>query len=180
MTREQALENLLNELPKEALIVTCNGKLGRELFELRVKRNEPNDDFIMVGSMGCAVAIGLGVALNTKKMVYVLTGDGNLIMKFGSVFTTLKYKPENFKIIVLDNGQHESTGGQPTASEYLPLCDYMRLISIEPGSRADLGRPTISPKEIKKNFMRKVKDEIQDNIPTGASQSDPGTGGTAS
>ena len=71
MNREQLLTSLLDEI-KDGLIVCSLGKMSRELFELRKQRGEPNDDFYMMGSMGCAIAIGLGVALNTKKKVYVL------------------------------------------------------------------------------------------------------------
>lgn len=159
LTREQALEELLNRIPSEALVVTCNGKLGRELFELRKKRGESNDDFIMIGSMGCALPIALGVALNTKKEVYCLLGDGNFLMKMGAYATYLRYRRPNLKLIILNNGRHDSTGGQPTnffmIDEYLP---FLEVIDILPGARSDLGRPTLTAVEIKDNFMKKVNE----------------------
>ena len=154
MNREQTIYNLLNEIG-DGLIVSSTGKMSRELFELRQKRGEPTNDFYMTGSMGCAVPIGLGIALNTKKQVYVLTGDGALLMKLGSLATVLEHKPDNLHIIVLNNNCHDSTGGQATA--FLRVQDFVvrhcRVIDIEEGTRSDLGRPTISPQEIKNNFM---------------------------
>lgn len=155
MTREEIINNLLDEF-KDALVVTCNGRTGRELFELRKKRGEPNEDFIMIGSMGLAISIALGIALNTQKQVKCLVGDGNLLMNLGSLATYLKLKPKNLEIIVLNNDSHDSTGGQPTyfsaIREHIPL----RIIDIDDKTtRINLGRPTDSPEEIKNKFMAK-------------------------
>lgn len=165
-SRENTIHNILTRIPKEALLVACNGKIGRELFEVRVRRGEPNDDFIMNGSMGCAFAIALGVALNTKKEVYCLLGDGNFLMKMGTVATYLSHIPLNLHIIILNNNSHDSTGGQFTdfsaIREYIP--PQIVIVDVLPNvTRLDLGRPTISPIQIKKNFMAKVNEITPDN-----------------
>lgn len=155
-TREEAINLLLDEIG-DGIIIGATGKIARELFELRVKRKEEPNDFYMMGSMGHALAIGLGVAMNTKKKVYVLNGDAGCLMKMGTLATHAKILPKNLIHIVLDNGCHDSTGGQETAfrsiAEYLP---NVRVIKVKMGARNDLGRPNISPKEIAKNFRKKI------------------------
>jgi phosphonopyruvate decarboxylase len=69
-----------------------------------------------VGSMGGASGMGLGVALNVSRPVVVLDGDGAALMKLGSFATIGAYAPANLIHVVLDNGVHDSTGGQPTVS----------------------------------------------------------------
>jgi len=157
MTRELAIENLLDEIG-DGLIVSSTGKISRELFDLRKKRGEPTNDFYMMGSMGCAVGIGLGLALNTKRNVYVLTGDGALLMHLGSLATVAKYNLPNLKIIVLNNGCHDSTGGQPTNFEQVRdfVGKHCTIIDVEKGSRSDLGRPDNTPEEIVSNFMKRL------------------------
>lgn len=160
-TRESAINLILDIIPRDALVVACNGKIGRELWELRKQRGESTDDFIMLGSMGCALAIALGVATNTKKQVYCLVGDGNFLMKMGTLATWRKLNPRNLHVFVINNGSHDSTGGQPTAFDAikrtLPWNVDFRVIDVEKGAREDLGRPTASAPEIAKNFMRKVQ-----------------------
>lgn len=160
-SRESTINLILDTIPKDALVIACNGKIGRELWELRDKRGEPHDDFILAGAMGCSLAVALGVAMNTKKKVYLLIGDGNFLMKMGTLATYRKMMPRNLFIYLINNGAHDSTGGQPTAFEAiranLPLNLYLRVVDVELGARADLGRPTISAKEITDRFMAKVK-----------------------
>ena len=66
--------------------------------------------------MGCAGAMGLGVALNIGRPVVVLDGDGAALMKLGALATIGAQGPENLIHLVLDNGVHDSTGGQATVS----------------------------------------------------------------
>src|SRR5207244_833177 len=74
-----------------------------------------------VGSMGCASSIGLGVALNSTRRVVVLDGDGAALMRMGAMATIGYYAPANLVHVVLDNGVHDSTGGQFTVS---PALDF--------------------------------------------------------
>ena len=66
--------------------------------------------------MGCASGMGLGVSLNTNKPIIILDGDGAALMKLGSIATIGTYAKNNLLHIVLDNGVHDSTGGQATVS----------------------------------------------------------------
>ena len=162
MTREEAINDILDSIEPAALVIASTGKIGRELFELRKKRGEPNDDFIMMGSMGCALSIGLGVALYTDKQVFVLDGDGAFLMKMGTMATYLDLSfnefPANLEHIVLSNESHDSTGGQRTAFSAIKhwIEDITKVIDVEKGSRPDLGRPTLTPQEIKERFCAKV------------------------
>ncbi|WP_422368647.1 thiamine pyrophosphate-dependent enzyme [Pelagibius sp.] len=70
--------------------------------------------FTMAGTMGAAVSMGLGVALSApESRVAVITGDGELLMNVGSLATVASLQPENLSIVVIDNGCHGETGGQP-------------------------------------------------------------------
>ena len=110
--RSAVLERLLAEIPPEAVIVATTGKCGRELFTL----NDRAQHLYQVGSMGGASAMGLGVALNTSRPVVVLDGDGAALMKLGNLATIGAQAPGNLVHILLDNGVHDSTGGQATVS----------------------------------------------------------------
>ncbi len=116
LTREEALEQILPFIPKDAVIVSTTGMLSRELFELREKYNESHQsDFLTVGSMGHTSQIALGIALaKPDKQVFCFDGDGSAIMHLGSYAVAGSLAPENLKIIVFNNGAHDSVGGQPT------------------------------------------------------------------
>lgn len=114
--REEIMKEVLNLLKGKEVIFSTTGKTSRELFEVRIARNEFPHDFYTVGSMGCSPSIALGFALNSKLKTIVFDGDGALIMQMGSLATIGHYKPKNFYHILIDNHAHESTGGQPTVS----------------------------------------------------------------
>ena len=109
-TRFQILRELLKNINNKIGVITTTGKTGRELFSLKDCKNF----FYQVGSMGCASAISLGVALNTKKKIIVLDGDGSLLMKMGNMSTIGANRPKNLIHILLDNNVHDSTGQQLT------------------------------------------------------------------
>lgn len=157
--REEAIELILDTLDSSDLVIACNGKIGRELFELRVKREEPNNDFILLGAMGCALAVAMGVAMRTDKKVVCLIGDGNFIMGLPSLATYLEHAPRNLYVYILNNDAHDSTGGQKTSFKdlryILPTRYNFRVVDVEKGARPDLGRPTIAPGEITRRFMKK-------------------------
>src|SRR5215213_3609738 len=111
-TRAAALERFLRLAPAEGVVIATTGKCGRELFTL----SDRPQHLYQVGSMGGASGMALGVALNTAAPVFVLDGDGAALMKLGTFATIGAYAPRNLVHILLDNGVHDSTGGQPTAS----------------------------------------------------------------
>ena len=109
-------------------IISANGYLSRDLYETCDKPS----NFYMIGSMGLASSIGLGLALkNKKKIFYIFDGDGNLLMNLGSLITIGVHKPKNLIHIVFDNGSHESTGGQPTESKNIQLDGVAKSTKIK-------------------------------------------------
>jgi phosphonopyruvate decarboxylase len=126
MTREEALAVLLDNTGDEAVIVSTTGKTSREVFEYRESRRQGHQwDFLTVGSMGCSASIGLGLALaKVDRKVFVLDGDGAVIMQEGALSTIGHYRPTRFYHVVFDNQAYDSTGGQPTTS---PTVDFAGL-----------------------------------------------------
>ncbi len=131
--RFQTLERMLAKIPDEAAVIATTGKCGRELFTL-VDREQ---HIYQVGSMGGASAMALGVALNTRRPVVALDGDGAALMKMGNLATIGARGPGNLIHVVLDNGVHDSTGGQATVSPVVNLaavavaCGYRRGIAAD-------------------------------------------------
>ena len=108
--RFQIIKELQKNINNKIAVISTTGKTGRELFSLKDCENY----FYQVGSMGCANAIALGVALNSKKKIIILDGDGALLMKMGNMSTIGANQPKNLIHILLDNNVHDSTGQQLT------------------------------------------------------------------
>jgi phosphonopyruvate decarboxylase len=117
-TRYAILEEFLEIAPEQAAVVATTGKCGRELFTL----NDRKQHLYQVGSMGCSAPMALGVALNTQRPVVALDGDGAALMKMGAWATIGAEQPDNLVHILLDNGVHDSTGGQATVSPMIDFC----------------------------------------------------------
>lgn len=106
------LEQFLALTDDSTAVIATTGKAGRELFTLADRPQH----LYQVGSMGCASAMGLGVAVNSERLVVVIDGDGAALMKLGSLATIGAQSPPNLVHILLDNEVHDSTGGQATVS----------------------------------------------------------------
>ena len=114
VTRDDALQKVIANTPKDSTVVLAStGFCGRELYALDDRENQ----LYLVGSMGCVTPMALGLALSRPDLrVIALDGDGAALMRMG-VFATLgAYGPSNLYHLLLDNGAHESTGGQATVS----------------------------------------------------------------
>lgn len=114
LPRGQAMQLLLEGMPG-APVVATTGYTARELFAL----GDADSHFYMQGSMGHAMAFGLGIALAQpeQERVLVFDGDGGALMHLGSMSTIGASAPANLVHVVLDNGVYESTGAQPTRSQ---------------------------------------------------------------
>lgn len=117
LEREDAIKSVVDLLDPKDVVVSSTGKISRELFEYREALGHDHDrDFLTVGSMGHSSPIALGIALSKPDMdVYCIEGDGSFIMHMGSLAIVGSVAPKNLKHIVLNNGAHDSVGGQPTA-----------------------------------------------------------------
>lgn len=115
LSREEALEIIINNLDNNDFIVSTTGKTSREIFEIREKnKTDHSKDFLTVGSMGHTSSLALGISLNTDKNIYCIDGDGAFIMHMGGLAIAIQNAMDNFKYILINNGCHESVGGQPT------------------------------------------------------------------
>jgi len=112
-TRFEILQSIASFL--DGKIVVCN--LGIPCKELYSVKNQKSN-FYMLGSMGLASPIGLGISLFTSKEVVVIDGDGSLMMDLGALTTAAREGGPNLTILAIDNGVHGSTGNQPTATAY--------------------------------------------------------------
>jgi len=121
MSREEAIETVLDTLPTDTIYSATTGRTTRELYWLRENRNEGKEhDFLNVGSMGHASSVALGIAMETAdRKVVVLDGDSACMMHMGAMTMVSKVNVPNFIHIVLNNGVHESVGGQPSAGHLI-------------------------------------------------------------
>lgn len=127
MIMRDAIAGLLSAV-KDEYIICANGFISRDAFNAK---DRPRN-FYMLGSMGQASSIGLGLAVaDPRKKVVVFDGDGNLLMNLGILAMIAKISPRNLIHVVLDNECYDSTGGQPTISSSIDLAEAARGCGIK-------------------------------------------------
>jgi phosphonopyruvate decarboxylase len=138
MVREDAIKIFAEWNQPEDIVVSTTGKASRELFEHRKHIGRIGQDFLTVGSMGHASQIALGIALmHPDQQIFCLDGDGAFIMHMGALATIGTQRAPNFKHIVINNGAHDSVGGQPTAGFGIDIpsiaraCGYTHAATAE-------------------------------------------------
>ena len=92
-------------------LVVCN--IGLPSQELFMHDDQPSN-FYMLGTMGLASSIGLGLALSQKAKVIAIDGDGSVLTNLGTLPTIANNTADNFILLIIDNGSYGSTGDQPT------------------------------------------------------------------
>jgi thiamine pyrophosphate-dependent acetolactate synthase large subunit-like protein len=113
MNRFDLTKRLVAKLKHEEAVI---GGIGNTNFDLWSAGHRPQN-FYMLGSMGLAFPIALGVALaQPQRRVIALEGDGSLLMQLGSLSTIASLSPKNLSLIVMDNGIYQITGAQPAAA----------------------------------------------------------------
>ncbi len=135
MTRLDAIRVVRDAAGPDVALIGTTGKIGRELYALG---HSPNQLYV-VGSMGCASGIGLGLHLGSrgKRRVVVLDGDGAALMKMGTMATIGHAAPAKLVHVIVDNEAHESTGGQATVSSSIDFatvgsgCGYRHLWRVD-------------------------------------------------
>ena len=121
-TREQAIKVIVELSNEDDIFISTTGKCSRELYEIRTQRGEAQKDFLTVGSMGHTSSIALGVALSVKdRNIICLDGDGSILMHLGALPVISSVAPKNLLHVILNNGCHESVGGQPTVINTVDL-----------------------------------------------------------
>jgi len=133
MTLRDALTCIVPHL-RDEVRVHANGFLSRAAFGA----GDADTCFYMIGSMGLASSIGLGIALaRPDRRVVVFDGDGNVLMNLGTLATIATAAPRNLLHICFDNSAHASTGGQPTISDRVPLEGMARTAGYRWTGRVD-------------------------------------------
>ena len=122
LSRYDAIKYIATEL-KDDIVIATTGKASRELYEIRKADKQSMHDFLTVGSMGHVSSIAMGVALGQEqKNVICIDGDGSLLMHMGSMGVIGDKKIKNIKHFVINNGCHESVGGQISAGSTIDFC----------------------------------------------------------
>jgi phosphonopyruvate decarboxylase len=183
--RLDALKTINSCKDENTIILATTGVTGRELYEIEDAQN----NFYMVGSMGCVGSIALGLVLGQNKSVIAIDGDGALLMRLGSLATNAAHTQNNMLHILLDNNAHDSTGGQATVSSQVDFvaiakaagypCTYRAnnleefkqhieeykkhkkltflYLQIVRGKKPGLGRPKVTPEQVKKRLIKFIK-----------------------
>jgi thiamine pyrophosphate-dependent acetolactate synthase large subunit-like protein len=114
MNRFDLTKRLVAKLKHDEAVI---GGIGYTNFDLWAAGRRPQN-FYMLGSMGLAVPIALGVALaQPQRRVIALEGDGSILMQLGSLATIAGRRQRNLAVVIMDNGTYQITGGQPTLTE---------------------------------------------------------------
>jgi len=118
MTREDAVATVSACVATDTAVVACNGHISRVLHAV----DDRPGNFYMIGSMGIAPSIALGICLaRPGKHVAVFDGDGNVLMGLGNLASVGARPRARLTHFCFDNGSHASTGGQPTISDRVDL-----------------------------------------------------------
>jgi phosphonopyruvate decarboxylase len=182
-SRAQALREVVTHTSTGATVLLAStGFCGRELYAIADRANH----LYMVGSMGCVTPLALGLALARPDLkVIALDGDGAALMRLGAVATVGASAPPNLWHLLLDNGVHESTGGQATVSATVAFahvaaaCGYRTCLDTDSaaelaawlalgdgphfarlltrtGTAQDLPRPHMTPPQVRERFMQHI------------------------
>ena len=180
-SRQQVLAEVLAHTSLDSALLATTGYCGRELYALDDRPNQ----LYMVGSMGCVLPLAMGLALARPALkVVALDGDGAALMRLGAFATAGTYSPANLWHLLLDNGVHDSTGGQATVApqvcfaDIAAACGYASALETDqverlgtwlagegpgphfarmltrPGTPHDLPRPALGPVDVKVRWQR--------------------------
>ena len=132
-------------LQEDDAVLATTGYTGRALYRLADRAQQ----LYNVGAMGCVSSIGLGLArAQPQRRVIVIDGDGSALMRLGALATIGRECPPNLVHVLLDNGLHESTGGQETASTSADLAGVARAcgypVIVRPANLTELQAALVS------------------------------------
>jgi thiamine pyrophosphate-dependent acetolactate synthase large subunit-like protein len=154
MNRFDLTKRLVAKLKHEEAVI---GGIGNTNFDLWSAGHRPQN-FYMLGSMGLAFPIALGVALaQPQRRVIALEGDGSLLMQLGCLSTIASLKPKNLTLIVMDNGIYQITGAQPT-----PAAASSDIVAIARGC----GLASSAWAADEEDFERLVDESLSATAPT--------------
>ncbi len=145
MNREAAVQRVVNSLRADDVVISTTGMTSRELYEYRAARGDGHgNDFLTVGAMGHTASIAMGLArTRPERRVICLDGDGSVIMHMGALAIIGKSGLKNLLHVVINNGAHDSVGGQPTVGFDIGLvriaeaCGYRLASSVSTAEEFD-------------------------------------------
>jgi thiamine pyrophosphate-dependent acetolactate synthase large subunit-like protein len=154
MNRFTLTRRLVAKLEREEAVV---GGIGNTNFDLWAVGQRPQN-FYMLGSMGLAIPIALGVAIaQPQRHVVALEGDGSLLMQLGCLTTIAALGPKNLTMVIMDNGLYQITGSQPT-----PAAGIADFVAIARG--AGLAKSAWAADE--EDFDRLIDSALAEGGPT--------------
>ncbi|MFY0692400.1 MAG: sulfopyruvate decarboxylase subunit beta [Paracoccaceae bacterium] len=146
MIRSEVLKTLIPVISDTLTI--CN--IGLPSQEMHMLDDQPTN-FYMLGTMGLASSIGLGVALAQKEKVFVIDGDGSVLTNMGTLPTIANNVADNFVLMIVDNGSYGSTGDQPTyagmktsLTEVARACGCENVIECSAEETADVVKEALA------------------------------------
>ena len=156
LSREEAIEIILDTMPEDTVYTATTGRATREIYFLRERRGEGHQhDFLNLGSMGHASSVALGIALAKRnRNVVCLDGDSAALMHMGCFTMVSKLNVPDFLHIVLNNGAHESVGGQPSAGQ---LVDFTKI--AEGSGYRTIGKPVETKEELERAIQELTAQE---------------------
>lgn len=135
MRRIDAIKIIVEQLEDE-LVVSNIGDPSKELYHV----GDRPENFYMLGSLGQASSISLGLALSQERRVVCLDGDGSLLSNLGSLSTISNQNPDNLILVALDNGSYGTTGyqrsytsGETSLSKVAEACGFKRCFKTDDG-----------------------------------------------
>lgn len=165
MTRSEATRRLVARLRDHAVVAS----LGHPAYDLFLAADRPAN-FYTWGSMGLTSSIAFGVALARPDcQVVALDGDGSLLMNLGSLATIGSCPPPNLLLVVWDNEQYGTTGGQPTAtSRGADLAAVARAMGLDAttATTAEQFDEALDRAEVRQRAMVIVA-KVEESIPRG-------------
>jgi len=155
MKRITAIRKIMRRTNGKTIVVSSNGMVSRDLFW---SCDRPSN-FYMLGSMGCALAIGIGIAYTRPDLkVVVISGDGSALMSLNTMALHNKLKLKNLTHYILDNNAHATTGGQPTCSDavdFASLAPNTKVMKIA-NEKGKSERIPLKPVDIQRRFKNAI------------------------
>jgi sulfopyruvate decarboxylase subunit beta len=148
LKRSQVLKLFFDILEEKDIAIFTTGTMCREAFFIKDRKA----NFYLIGSMGLVSSIGLGIAMNTDKKVFIFDGDGSILMDLGTMAVISNESPANLFHIILDNEAYQTTGGQPTISSSVDLSNIAKSIGYR---QTILIKNDIFPHDLKELFQNK-------------------------
>ena len=173
MNRSDLTRRLVAKLKHEEAVI---GGIGHTNFDLWASGQRPQN-YYMLGSMGLALPIALGVALGQpQRQVFGLEGDGSLLMQLGALGTVAMAAPRNLALVVFDNGVYQITGSQPTLTSHrTDLVAMAKGAGLEQSAWAvdEAHFEELIDSALKKNGPWFIAARTDDQQPAGVTERDP-------